>query len=498
MSVPVPVAFVIAMLAAVSLSAGCRRGSAASSAADAAGVPTPGPAGKLTEEDCPSAAEAPARCARLAVFENRAKKSGRVIPLRIVVLRARGEHPSPDPVFYLAGGPGQAATELVRPRSAPGLRSTRDVVYVDQRGTGGSNALLCPFYGPPSDLQSYFDQFLPPAKVRACREQLERRADLVQYTTANSADDLDEVRAALGYERINLVGGSYGTRLAMEYVRRYEPRVRTVILDGAVATSMRAPERFGQLAQRALDALLDECAADPACRNAFPSIREEARAVFQRLLAAPARASVSHPAGSRTAEVALTRENVAEAIRYMTYSSRDAGRVPLYIHSAYEGNYAPIAEFLLRHRADGSFDGLYLSATCTEDVPFVSPDADRDDEPTYLGSYRVREQRAACAEWRRGPAPAWLNRPVASSVPVLLISGALDPVTTADQAAAIAGSLPRSLHVTVPYGGHSYNGLSGIECVDGLRKEFIARGSADGLDTQCLSKIARPGFALQH
>ena len=487
----------IVMLAAAALATGCRRGSAAASDPGAAGMLAAAPVGALIDDECPAAAEAPATCARLAVFENRAAKSGRVIPLRVVVLRAAAAKPEPDPVFYLAGGPGQAATDLLRARWA-GLRSTRDLVFVDQRGTGGSNALTCAFYGPPRDVQSYFDQFLPPAKVRACREQLERKADLVQYTTANSADDLDQVRAALGYDRINLIGGSYGTRLAMEYVRRYEPRVRSVILDGAVATTSPMPERFGQRAQRAFDALLEECEADAACRAAFPSIRDEARTVFQRLSAAPARASVSHPSSFLRADVTLSRENVAEAIRYMTYSSRDAGRVPLYIHSAFEGNYAPIAEFLLRRRADGNFDGLYISVTCTEDVPFVGADSDRHDEPTYLGTYRLREQRAACADWQRGDAPDWLNRPVKANVPVLLISGALDPVTAPDEAAAVAAHLTRALHVTVPFGGHGYGGLSGLECVDRLRHRFIAQGSVEGLDTECLARISRPGFALRH
>ena len=477
------------MLAAVWLTPACRRGSAA--------APEPVAPGVLSDTECPAIAEPPARCASLAVFENRATKRGRLIPLRIVVLRSAAANREPDPVFYLAGGPGQAATELLRGRWG-GLRAARDLVFVDQRGTGGSNALTCEFYGPPGDVQSYFDQFLPPAKVRACREQLDRAADLVQYTTANAADDLDDVRAALGYDRINLIGGSYGTRLAMEYVRRHEPRVRSVILAGAVATTSHMPETFGRRAQRALDALLAECDADPPCRGAFPNIREEARTVFQRVSAAPVRAAVSHPLGVLTAEVTLTRDNIAEAVRYMTYSSRDAGRVPLYLHSAYEGNYAPIAGFLRRYRGDGSFDGLYLSVTCTEDVPFVSADAEREDEPTYLGTYRLREQRAACADWRRGDAPEWLNRPVASNVPVLLISGALDPVTPPDEAAAVAAHLTRALHVTVPFGGHGYGGLSGIECVDRLRHDFIARGSAEGLDTQCVSRISRPGFALRH
>ena len=236
-------------------------------------------------ERCVGISDATAQCHRLSVYENQTTRRGKTISLRIVVLPATTRDKASDAVVYLAGGPGQAATELLGDTSfeIDGVRQHRDLVYADQRGTGGSHPLLCQFYGPPDNPQTYFDAFLPIEKVRACRESLERDADLAQYTTSASVEDLEEIRIALGYERLTLVGGSYGTRLAMEYVRRYEPRVRAVVLEGPVTPANHVPEHFGQLAARALDGLLDECLADAECARAFPAIREETRQVFDRL-----------------------------------------------------------------------------------------------------------------------------------------------------------------------------------------------------------------------
>jgi pimeloyl-ACP methyl ester carboxylesterase len=451
--------------------------------------------GTLASQSCPSRVPQDGRCFELSVHENRSARSGRLIPLRIVVLPARDRDRTADPIFSLAGGPGQAATDIIQYSGIPdALRSRHDFVFVDQRGTGGSNSLTCEFYGPSWNPQSYFEPFLPIAKVRECRDRLSPRADLTQYTTANSADDMDDVRRALGYTRINVVGGSYGTRLAMEYVRRYEPQVRSVILEGVAGTSTHVPENFGVLAQQALDALLDECGASGECASAFPSIRDKARAVFARLSEGPVRAKVRHPSG-QASEVVLTRENVAEAIRYMTYSSFEATRVPLVLQKAYEGDYSRIAQYLLRRRQNGTFDGVYLSITCAEDVPFVSDGAEERDAATYLGRYRLREQRAACAEWPRGPAPDWIGRPVKAQVPVLLISGALDPATPPANGIAVAKMLPNSLHVTIPSGGHSAAGLIGLECLEDIKTTFLERGSVEALDTGCIAGIRRPPFA---
>lgn len=453
--------------------------------------------GSLVDATCPREVGSDARCSTLYVHENRSTRRGRLIPLRIVVRPAHEADGRASPIFFLAGGPGQAVTELMgyAAFANPSWRVRHDLVFVDQRGTGGSHALTCRFYGPLWDVESYFGPFLPIGKVRECRDQLSARADLTQYTTAYAVEDLEEVRVALQYERINLVGASYGTRLALEYVRRYEPRVRSVILEGVAAPSMHVPEGFALAAQQALDRLLDECAGTHDCAAAFPSIRDMAPGVFEKLKAGPVRATVAHPGSGQPVEVLLTKEHVAEAIRYMTYSSHRAREVPHVLDAAHRGNYSALAAFLLRWRADGTFDGLYLSITCTEDVPFVSTDAEARAADTYLAGYRVREQKAACVEWPRGPEPEWIGHPVVAQTPALIISGALDPVTPPAAGETVAKTLANSLHVTVPFGGHSLAGLDGLECLERLKTAFLERGSVEGLNPGCVSRIRRPPFA---
>jgi pimeloyl-ACP methyl ester carboxylesterase len=455
--------------------------------------------GPLVDEPCVGIRSSQARCYRLSVPENRTNPT-RSISLRIAVVKATGPNRMPDPIFYLAGGPGQAATSVMAARELvdASLGENRDLVFADQRGTGGSNDLACQFYGPPEHPSSYFQAFLPIDKVKACRAALEPSSDLTQYTTEASVDDLDAIRTAFGFTQINLVSGSYGTRLAMEYVRRYGPagHVRTVVLESPVSPADHTPENFGQFATRALEGVFDECAATPTCADAFPQIRDEAKTVFERLRAAPVTTTALHPSQATRGTVTLTRDHVAEAIRYMLYSAGGASMVPLYLHEAFNGNYAPIADFLIRWRADGTFDGLYLSITCAEDVPFVAADAADRDEPTFLGSYRVREQRAACAEWPHGMRPAVAAQPVTSDVPTLITSGALDPVTPSSNAEVIARTLSHSLHVQIPFSGHSPAGLSGLSCLNTLKRTFIDRASTDGLDTTCVAQIERPRFGV--
>ena len=451
--------------------------------------------GGLEAQVCSGVPVADARCYRVTVPESRSAPA-RTIPLRIVVLPVTGTERAADPVFFLAGGPGQAASDVLREQAitSSGIRARRELVFADQRGTGGSNPLTCHFYGPPEDAQSYFDKFLPLDKVRACRETVAKGADISQYTTQASVDDLEAIRVAMGLSRINLLGGSYGTRLAMEYLRRYGRHVRAVILESPVTPRTHAPEAFGRLAERTLQGLIAECAADEPCAKAFPGLASEAESLFERLRGTPVTATVSHPARRSPVPVRLTRDHVAEAIRYMMYSAHGASRVPLYLHEAFNGNYTPIASFLIRWRAAGTFDGLYLSITCAEDVPFVAKDAAERDDPTYLGGYRVRQQRAACGEWPVATASEQQFQPVTTAVPVLMISGELDPVTPPSNADELARTLRNSVHVRIPSSGHSPAGLAGLDCLEEIKRVFIERGSADGLDTSCVSRIRRPGF----
>ena len=236
-----------------------------------------------------------AKCGTFEVYENRATKTGRKISLNIVVFPATGKR-EPDPVVYFAGGPGSAATE-----DAPGialdfakLREHRDLVFVDQRGTGGSNPFDCEFYNP-ADLQSYLGYFFPLEEVRKCRTQLEPKADLTLYTTTIAMDDMDEVRAALGYERINLFGGSYGTRAALTYLKRYPQRVRTATLQGVSPTDQYLPGDFALQTERALQGILAECVRRGACNKAFPKSERRSETVLAQLIKGPVEVEVQKP-----------------------------------------------------------------------------------------------------------------------------------------------------------------------------------------------------------
>lgn len=443
-----------------------------------------------------------ARCGTHEVFENRTTNRGRKINLKVVVLPATGQNRAPDPYFYLAGGPGSAATEEAGglAREFALIRERRDIVLVDQRGTGSSNPLNCKFFDP-SDMQSHFGYFFPLEDVRKCRAQLEPKADLSLYTTPIAADDLDDVRAALGYEQINVIGGSYGTRAAMVYMKRHPHRVRTVTLHGVAPTNQFMPRDFPQDTERALNGILGECETDAACRSTFPNLRAEARAVLARLVRAPVEVEVLHPKTGERTIVKLPRELAAEAVRYMLYHPGAAKQIPLFLHLAAQGDYTPLAESALFYRREivaSDSNGMYLSVTCAEDLPSIKPgEGERNAADTLLGDYRLRQQREACALWPRSPLPADYAEPVRSDTPVLILSGEWDPVTPPSNGDAVAKHFPNSLHVVVPHGGHGFGGLEGVSCIQRLSAEFVERGAAKGLDAaSCVSAIRRKGFLL--
>jgi len=442
------------------------------------------------------------KCGTLEVYENRATKTGRKISLNIVVYPATGPDRQPDPLFYFAGGPGSAATE-----DAPGfvpafakIREHRDLVFVDQRGTGRSHPLDCPFYNP-ADLQSYLGYFFPLEEVRKCRAELETKADLKLYTTTIAMDDIDEVRAALGYERINLFGGSYGTRAALTYLKRYPQHVRTATLQGVSPTDQYLPGDFPVSNERALEGILAECAADEACNKAFPNLKSEAKAVLAQLIKGPVEVEVEKPNSKERVKVKLSRDLAAEAIRYMLYSPVPASRVPLLLHRAAEGNFEPLANQALFYRrvlvGTGS-NGMYLSITCAEDLPGIKPgEGERLGANTFLGDYRLRQQREACALWPRAEVERNYTAPVRVDVPVLILTGEWDPVTPPANGDRIAKNLPNSLHIVVPHGAHGLGGLEGIDCVLGLTTGFVEQGTTRGLDTSCVKNVRRKGFALK-
>jgi pimeloyl-ACP methyl ester carboxylesterase len=444
---------------------------------------------------------ADARCGTYEVFENRAAGTGRKIPLRVVVVPANAPQRQPDAVAYFAGGPGESAVgdgswimEVLRSKGP----QARDVLLVDLRGTGQSAPLLCTELMGMRNLQGFLDNFYTVEAVRSCREKLSRTTDLTQYTSEIAADDFDEVRAALGYEKLNLFASSYGTRTALVYMRRYPSRVRTASLFGVVANDARTPLQFARIAQNALDGLIDECAGDAACHGAFPRLREEIAEVLQRTEKEPVRVDLIDPETGKTFEVRFNRDGVAQMLRYMLYGTASAAQLPLYFHLAAQGDFKPLADFAPRWSTGSwSSSGYFLAVTCAEDVGFI-----REEEipaavaGTFLGDFRIRRQQAACRDWTAAKLGPEFLAPTVSDVPTLIVSGERDPATPASDGKKTLGHLRRGIQVVIPDGAHTDGSMKGRECEDEMALKLIETGSTDGLDTSCVARMERPAFAL--
>jgi pimeloyl-ACP methyl ester carboxylesterase len=494
-------AAVVALLVLPALVAGCDRLRRDGAPADG------GPA--IALEDCilsapDRSASVDARCGTLTVYEDREAASGRRIELNVAVVPAVDRDPAPDPLFLLAGGPGQAATE-VYPSVAPYLdriHQERDIVLVDQRGTGGSNRLDCPDLErdggsdvTESDVTQYDEADLA-RWAASCVDHLAPTADLRLYTTAIAMDDLDDVRAALGYGQVNLYGGSYGTRAALEYLRRHPERVRTVILDSVVPPDLALGTTVARDAQRALDLFFARCAEDEVCRATYPDLRAEFDTLMDRLDEGPMAVELAHPFSGRSVEVTLTRDKVAGALRFMSYAPESAVLLPLLIHHTVDtGDYRRLAaQFVNVSDATANMLslGMHCSVVCAEDVPFFEDDdvAQRNAD-TYLADLLTDGLEKICDAWPRGEIPDGFKAPVVSDVPVLILSGEADPVTPPAYGDAVADTLPNGLHLVAPGQGH---GVLIRGCVPRVAAEFVAAGTADGLDTECVERLSAPPF----
>jgi pimeloyl-ACP methyl ester carboxylesterase len=434
-------------------------------------------------------------CGKLTVFENRERRAGRTIDLNVVVLPALDPGQMEAPLFELSGGPGQAATGAADYYVGPGreYRRHRDVVLVDQRGTGGSNPLSAP--ATKKSPQDYLSEMYPVDYVNRMRAALGPRADPTQYTTSIAMDDLDDVRAWLGYDRINLIGISYGTRAALVYIRQHPDRVRSAILMGVAPTNLKMPLHHARAAKRALDLLLAKCAADTACHHAFPEIEGEWQEVLARLGREPARVEYLPPDKSGPVIVEIQRDIFAEEVRTMMYSPAGAAKVPMLIHSAAKGDFGPFLKEAMQERFGPLADGMYLSVTCAEDVPFIDQaKAEQANAGNPFGNYRVEQQTLACGLWPRGTIPDGYHEPVNSDVPILILSGNLDPVSPPERGEEVARHLPNSRHIVITHGAHILYGLTNVECIDNLMFEFLAKGNARELDPTCVEQVLAPPF----
>jgi pimeloyl-ACP methyl ester carboxylesterase len=445
-----------------------------------------------TNDDGP----ADAYCGKFSVFEDRAAGQGRKIQLQIVLLPALRRDPRPDPLFLFAGGPGQGAAKLARElgRAFRRFQNDRDIVLVDQRGTGSSNPLNChPPERDSDDLSKIAD--VSTGRFEECLKKYD--ADPRLYTTPIAMDDIEEVRRYLGYGPINLWGASYGTRAALVYLRQHPEAVRTVTIDGVAPPDMRLPLYFSRDGQRALDLMLDACAKDSACATAYPGLREKVDAVLRRLESAP-KVRVIHPRTGQKVEVPLPRSFAAMTIMSALYIPAAAALLPRILEDAEKGDYQGLLAlaFLNEGGGESMSEGMFLSVACAEDYPRIKPaDIERETARTFLGDIMFRTRMKACDFWPTGKISEGYYKPVVSDKPALILSGELDPVTPPAWGEQVSHHLTNSKHIVVPGAAH---GVTSAGCVPSLLAKFLTEASPANLDTACVQRVKRPPFFLSY
>jgi pimeloyl-ACP methyl ester carboxylesterase len=440
----------------------------------------------------------PALCGTFGVYENRATRSGRIIPIAFVLLKAK--HPSGHVIYFNGGGPGEATAQFA-PFIADGafqkepaaLRDRYDILLMDNRGMGGSHGFNCNAKMFESQ-QSYFLELWPSKELAACRAGLLATTDLSAYTTDNAMDDLDDLRAALGYSKIVLDGDSYGTFDAFIYMRRHPGRVESAVLDGVAPPSfIVVPLEDAGGAQTAIDSIIAACKADQSCNAHFPQFAEHFAAVAKRFENGPVTMRVLDLKRKHLVMVQLSKQVFADRLRQLMY--RPGDYVPYIIEQAYRGNYVPLGmmvDDVTFGLANGLDFAVNLSYTCAEQVPFITEaDVVRTSADSFLGDARVRAQQRACAIWNVQALPASFNTPVRSDAPILMISGSADPASPAQYAAAALPYLPNARRALVHGAGH----VAETDCTDALKVAFVRAGSAKALAIEsCTNAFKRPAF----
>ena len=457
-------------------------------------------AGDLKLQPCADPKLTKAKCGTFTVWENRVAKSGRTIDLYVVVLQATGADRKPDPVFILLGGPGEAAASSGAEWYVEDpIRADRDIVLVDARGTGKSNGLQCliPNDGP---LQNFMP-LLNLETLAACRPELQKRADLRYYLTTYAMDDLDDVRVALGYDKINLDGGSYGTTAALVYIRQHGEHVRAATLWSSTAMTQPMPQFFASDAENSLRNVFRDCFAEAACKAAFPKLEADYKRAVASIESRPVRLTVTDPRNKKPAEVTLDAAAFAEALRAMMYKPDAMRSIPLLLHKAAGGDYNAFAQFQVDRNVElnGAIaDGLYFSITCTEDIDRTDPkQTHANGVGTFLADHRAHPHQEGCKDWPRGTLPPGFGEEVKSGVPVLIVNGANDPATPPSAGRAALSRLSNGRMIVVPYGGHTQQGLINEECVKEIAARFLETADQRSLDVTCLKNVKHKPFVLK-
>ena len=454
--------------------------------------------GRLTLTACElkrpnSAATVAAFCAQFPVPENRTDPKSRTLDLKLAIVKSDSQVPEKDLVVYLAGGPGQSAIQTypeLAPAFAPLLKH-HDLLLLDQRGTGHSHPLACP--GVEKRMEKLAEGNLSPVQraelVGECAREVEKTSDPRYYTTSDAVADLEAVRQALGTPKLDLVGVSYGTRVAQHYASAHHDAVRSIVLDGVVPNQLVLGETFADALQRALKLQAAACSATPACKKAFGDWYATLHRLRDKLKSGPPQqVTFEDPYSYEPVTRTLDAGTLAGVARLFSYSAVTAALLPLAVDEAAKGNYAPLMgqSQLMTDDLSGSLQGgMQLSVICTEDAPLLAPRA--QDADTLLGNQLIDGFIAECKAWPHNPMPKDFHAPFKTSIPTLLISGEREPVTPPGYAGEVLKGLSDGRSLVVNGLGHAEAINAG--CMPDLVGQFIDKLQPQRLDAQCLKRI---------
>jgi len=434
-------------------------------------------------------------CAPFQVPEDRAHPEGRKLDMRLAVVRSSAQVPADDPVVFLAGGPGQAATETyasIAPAMALVL-AHRNVILLDQRGTGGSHPLSCregddhDVPGGSEDSRGV-DVEAVRKETKRCLDGLSANADVRFYTTTDAVADLEDVRKALGSPHFNILGVSYGTRVAQQYAMRHPDAVRTLVLDGIAPNALVLGEDFAVNLDAALKAQFARCANDEACRARFADPYQTLYQLRDALRANPHKVSFRDPQTYASTQRVLSEYILATVVRMFAYSPETAALLPLSIDAAARGDVGPLlgqAKLLTGDLGDTMDGGMQYTVICSEDADLLT--SRPQDKDTILGDNMIEAFKAACSVWPHGTRPADFHEPLKSQVPALLMSGEFDPVTPPRYGDEVLKGLPNGRHFVLKGQGHN---VVARGCMPRLLDQFIDKADAKALDGQCLERLS--------
>ena len=436
-----------------------------------------------------------ARCGTFSRPLDPTDPGGDRIDLNVAVVPALSLEPQPDPFVPIAGGPGQSTVLFYAGwfHAFERVRQERDILLIDQRGTGDSAPLNCEI---DDDFVAW--EYSAEQTLHLTEECLARLPhDPRYFTTSVAVTDLEALRQALGYSALNLYGISYGSRVAQHFARRYPDSTRTLVIDGVVPPQLPLGPDIAIESQRALDAVFDRCAEEPACSARFPTLREDFAAVRGVLADGPLAVQLQHPVTARLETIEFGDTELAVAIRLLLYHQRTVALLPLLIDEAANGNYSSLAAqfMVIASSLEESISiGMHNAVMCTEDAPYVNRESvDRTAlDASYIGPVLLDAILTMCSVWPSGVLDDGLREPLRTDKPVLLLSGGADPITPPEYAELAASDLSNK-HVLV--GEHQGHGLAAVGCMPRLIDEFVETLQLERDAADCLeSSFAMPFF----